>query len=230
MLVVGLVASPRKGMSTDTLVRRALEGARAAGAETGLIYLNDLEIRPCQACPRPPETGFCVYRDGMDEIYRVLMTADGLVVGTPAYYGSVSAQLKLVIDRCNCATEMVNLPGGGTAFRSRVAKRKKGAFIWVADYSRDPGHALVTMRLWCRDVNLELLETLAVTGADRGEGARNQADLLQRAFDLGLRLAGAEVRGESSAFSGGGCHHPAGSVGGVGGAAPTGERDGGAGG
>ncbi|MDI6893949.1 MAG: NAD(P)H-dependent oxidoreductase [Bacillota bacterium] len=54
VLVVGMVASPRKGMNTDTLVRRTLEGARAAGAETGLIYLNDLEVRPCQACPRPP--------------------------------------------------------------------------------------------------------------------------------------------------------------------------------
>jgi hypothetical protein len=73
-------------------------------------------------------------------------------------------------------------------FRSRIVKRKKGAFIWVADFARNPEHALATIRLWCKDANVELVETLIVTDADRGEGARRREDLLRRAFGLGASL------------------------------------------
>ena len=52
--VVGMIGSPRKGMNTDTLVTRVLEGAKAVGAETEKIYLNDLNIMPCQACAKFP--------------------------------------------------------------------------------------------------------------------------------------------------------------------------------
>ena len=187
--VVGIVGSPRKGMNTDALVTQALAGAQSTGAETAKIYLNDLEIRPCQACDRPPASGYCFYEDGMEAIYEILETVDALVIGSPAYYGSVSAQLKLFIDRSNCLTEMIALPDGKVTFRPRIGKRKKGAFIWVADFTRNPEHALATIRLWCKDANVELAETLIVTDADRGEGARRREDLLRKAFELGVSLA-----------------------------------------
>lgn len=186
--VVGIVGSPRKGMNTDTLVTEVLKGAQSVGAETAKIYLNDLEIRPCQACDRSPAPDYCFYRDGMDVIYQAIETADVLVIGTPAYYGSISAQLKLLIDRSNCLTEMVTLESGEVVFKSRVRKRKRGIFIWVADFSRDPEPALVSIRLWCKDANVELADTLIVTDSDRGEGARKRKDLLRRAFQMGVSV------------------------------------------
>ena len=188
MKVIGIVGSPRKGMNTDTLVSKALEGAQSTGAETAKVCLDDLAIRPCQACDSSPAPRYCFYEDGMETIYEILETADALVIGSPAYYDSVSAQLKLLIDRSNCLTEMIALPDGKVAFRPRIEKRKKGAFIWVADFSRNPEHALAMIRLWCKDANVELVETLIVTDADRGEGARRRAELLHKAFGLGASL------------------------------------------
>ncbi len=187
---MGLVGSPRKGMNTDTLVTRVLEGVESRGAKKEKIYLNDLEIKPCQGCDKSPAPDYCFYKDGMETIYKALETADFLVVGTPAYYDSISAQLKLLIDRSNCLTEMVTLPDGGVTFKSRIKKRGKGLFIWVADFSRNPEHALAMIRLWCKDANVELIETLIVTDADRGEGARRREDLLHKAFALGVSLGG----------------------------------------
>ncbi len=187
--VVGLVGSPRKGMNTDTLVTKVLEGADSIGAETEKIYLNDLEIRPCQACDEFPAPGFCLYKDGMETIYKALQSADALVIGTPSYYESMSAQLKLVIDRSNCLAELVTLPDGGIQFKSRLSRRKKGIFIWVADLSRNPEHALATMRAWCLGANVELVDTLIVTNSEHGQGARNRKELLHRAFELGISLA-----------------------------------------
>ena len=186
--VVGIVGSPRKGMNTDTLVTKVLEGALSGGAETEKIYLNDLEIKPCQACDRSPAPDYCFYKDGMEIIYDFLETADALVIGTPAYYGSVSAQLKLLLDRSNCLSEMIRLPDDRFYFKSRVAKKKKGIFIWVADSSRNPEHALGIIKLWCKDANVELVDTMIVTDSDRGEGARKREDLLRKAFELGSLL------------------------------------------
>jgi multimeric flavodoxin WrbA len=188
MKVVGIVASPRKEMNTDTLITEVLEGAKSIGAQTEKIYLNDLEIKPCQACSKYPAPEFCFYKDGMETIYHAIETADALVIGTPAYYESISAQLKLLIDRSNCLTEMITLPDGKVTFKSRIQKRKKGIFIWVADFSRNSEHALATIRLWCKDANVELVKILSVTDSDRGEGARNRKELLHEAFEIGVSL------------------------------------------
>jgi multimeric flavodoxin WrbA len=185
---VGIIASPRKGMNTDTLVDKVLEGAKSVGANTEKIYLNDLEIKPCQACAKYPAPKFCWYDDGMAKIYDVIENADVLVIGTPAYYDGISAQLKLAIDRSNCLTEITKLVDGKVTFKSRVKKRKKGILIWVADFSRNPEHALATIRLWCKDANVQLADVLTVTDSDRGEGARNRKDLLTKAYDIGASL------------------------------------------
>jgi multimeric flavodoxin WrbA len=186
--VVGFVGSPRKEMNTDTLVDRVLEGAKSVGADTEKIYLNDLDIKPCQACAKYPAPKFCWYEDGMARIYVAIENADVLIIGTPAYYDGVSAQLKLVIDRSNCLTEMITLADGKVTFKSRVRKKKRGIFIWVADFSRNPEHALATIRLWCKDVNVELVDVLTVTDSDRGEGARNRKELLTKAYEIGTSL------------------------------------------
>lgn len=187
--VVGIVGSPRKEMNTDTFVTNALKGARSVGAETEKIYLNDLEIKPCQACDRFPAPDYCFYRDGMEKIYDALETADALVIGAPAYFGTFSAQLKLLIDRSNCLAEMVTLPDGKLIFKTRLEKRKKGLFIWVANISKNPEHALESIRIWCKYfANIELVDALIITESDRGEGAKKREELLHKAFELGVSL------------------------------------------
>lgn len=187
--VVGIIGSPRKGMNTDTLVSRALEGAKSSGADTEKIYLNDLKILPCQACTRFPAPDYCFFHDGMDKIYQALLNADALVIGAPAYFGSMSAQLKLLIDRSNCLAEMIALPDGKVRFISRLEKRKKGIFIWVANLSKNPEPALVSIRVWSKYfANVELLDTLLATESDLGDGARNKKEYLEQAFNLGVLL------------------------------------------
>ncbi len=187
--VVGIIGSPRKGMNTDTLVTKALEGAQSAGAETEEIYLNDLEIRPCQACKNFPAPDYCFFHDGMDKVYDVMVNADAFVIGAPAYFGSFSAQLKLMIDRSNCLAEMVELPDGKLTFKSRLKKRKKGIFIWVANISKDPEPALVSMRIWSKYfANVELVDNLVVLKSDFGKGARKQKKIIEKAFQSGVSL------------------------------------------
>ena len=187
--VVGIVGSPRKGMNTDTLVTKALEGVQSMGAETEKIYLNDLDIMPCQGCEKFPAPDYCFFHDGMDQLYPVLESADGLIIGAPAYFSTFSAQLKLMIDRSNCLADMTVLPDGKTTFKSRLQKKKKGIFIWVANISKNPDHALVSMKIWSKYfANVKLIDTLVVTDSDKGVGAKNKSEYLDKAFSLGILL------------------------------------------
>ncbi len=99
MKVLGIVCSPRKESNTEIVVREALEGAAERGAEKELLCLGGLNISPCKACEECAKTGICTTQDDMTSIYPQLKSADGIVIGTPVYFWTVSAQTKLLIDR-----------------------------------------------------------------------------------------------------------------------------------
>lgn len=167
MHILGLVGSPRKGKNTDCLVQSVLDGAKDVGAKTTKIYLNDLKIKPCQACDKHPHPKYCIYNDGMTKLYKLLETVDGIVLGTPAYYETISSQTKLMIDRCNCLSQKIQIPDGKLKFIRRIKKSKKGIFIWVADCSTDIKPALASIEYWCRDINLNIIKIIKIIHSDR---------------------------------------------------------------
>lgn len=101
-VVVGLAASPRRSGNTRRLLDWFLEGAAAAGARTHSIMLNDLTVRPCQACGGCHRTGSCVVHDDMQEIYELVKRASAVVLASPIHFGGLAAQAKTAIDRFQC--------------------------------------------------------------------------------------------------------------------------------
>ncbi len=192
MLVIGLVGSPRKGKNTDTLVDRVLAGAASKSATTEKIYLGDQAIRPCQACPRESENRFCNLKDDMEIIFEKLEQADGIVLGSPVYYESVTAQTKLMIDRCGCLADMIRvdmsrLEDGRAVFRPRLEKLKKGVFIGVADMSSDFNPTRAVVRMFFKAANIQMVEEIFINRSE-SQPAAEQPELLKRAFDIGARL------------------------------------------
>lgn len=74
-------------------------GAEAAGAQVDVMRVADLDIEPCTNCDGCRDTGECVISDDMEGIYKKLAVADGLILASPIYFGSVSAYTKAVIER-----------------------------------------------------------------------------------------------------------------------------------
>ncbi|MBI5013996.1 MAG: flavodoxin family protein [Deltaproteobacteria bacterium] len=188
MHVVGIVASPRKYKNTDTIVQRLLDGCEASGATVGKIYLNDLDLRPCQACKVQDGSG-CVFRDGMDQIYDVFEDADGIVLGTPVYYNTVSSQMKLMMDRSYCLARPVVLPSGGRIYESSVGKKKKGIVVSVGGSGSNPDCVLPVFDLWSPEVNLVIVDSVLVTRAQLGLAPMESAELLEKAFSKGEEFA-----------------------------------------
>lgn len=99
MKVLAISGSPRKGGNSDILVDEFLRGASDAGAETEKIYLQDLSISPCRACYGCRGKGRCVQNDDEDSVLEKLIEADAIILSSPVYFYSVSAQMKTMIDR-----------------------------------------------------------------------------------------------------------------------------------
>lgn len=100
MKVVGILGSPRgRNSLTRKLLESALAGVREAGAETELIDITKLNIKGCLGCSACYRTGNCVLKDDFEVVYEKMLGADGIVLGSPVYFDSASAQLKAFIDR-----------------------------------------------------------------------------------------------------------------------------------
>jgi len=97
--IIGVIGSPRNGSNTEILIRKALESAEEVGAETDLINLGSAEIEPCIACEICKSTGECAIYDDMQDIIKKLGEADGLILGSPVYFGNVTSQMKIFMDR-----------------------------------------------------------------------------------------------------------------------------------
>ncbi len=115
--ILAVVSSPRKGGNSETLVEQFVKGAKESGNEVETLFLRDKKIAPCIACEACLNNGgSCVQKDDMAEVLQKIIAADVIVLSTPVYYYSVSAQLKVMIDR--------TLAGGG--------KMKNKEFYFIA--------------------------------------------------------------------------------------------------
>ncbi len=104
MKVILLNGSPRKGWNTHKLLQEAERGAQDAGAQTELIHLFDLNYTDCKSCfackRRGNKTnGICALRDDLRPVLEKIHEANGLIIGSPAYYGDLTGETLSVIHR-----------------------------------------------------------------------------------------------------------------------------------
>lgn len=102
MQVLALNSSPHRDKGgTGAILNPFLEGMKDAGADVELIYVRDLEIRPCKGCyvcwTKSP--GTCVQKDDMAQILPKLASADIVVFATPVYVDGMTSTMKALMDR-----------------------------------------------------------------------------------------------------------------------------------
>jgi len=94
-----LFGSPRKKGNTVELARAMSTTLKDRGWGVRTLYLNDLNIRPCQGCYVCLPGGVCKINDDMKDVRKYIMESDLIVYATPIYWFGPSGQLKLVMDR-----------------------------------------------------------------------------------------------------------------------------------
>jgi multimeric flavodoxin WrbA len=186
MKVVGISGSPRRSGNSEILLNRALEGARLAGARVRKVILNELSFKPCQECGGCARTGVCVIKDGMEDIYKLLESADAVIISTPIFFASVSAQTKMMIDRFQCSWEAkYNLKKIGRS------KARKGILISVAGSHRKDyfENARGIIKAFFATLDIEYSDELFLGGIDKKAEIDRDEKALDRAFALGQEIA-----------------------------------------
>ena len=98
--VLVIEGSPRRGGNTDTLSDEFIRGAQEVGNEVEKVYLSQLNIGYCVDCEScQTRGGGCVRKDDFQALKDKVVACNVLVLASPVYYYSVSAQLKTFIDR-----------------------------------------------------------------------------------------------------------------------------------
>ena len=101
MRILALAGSPHRPSNSEELMRAAINGAsERKGVKVEAFRVADMAISPCRACAGCDETGLCVIRDDMQQLYPLLRGADRLIIASPIFFGSVTAWIKAVFDRC----------------------------------------------------------------------------------------------------------------------------------
>jgi len=98
MKVIGILGSPVK-RGTNSLLQNALETLAEEGVETELLHITDYDLQFCQGCNTCLREGRCVLEDDLTKIGDKLIEADGIIMASPSYFGSPTAQLKNLMDR-----------------------------------------------------------------------------------------------------------------------------------
>lgn len=100
MNVLGLGASCRPLGNSELLVRRALQGAEAEGAETRFLRLSEFLTLPCHGCMACIFKGqACAVKDRLSEVVDAFGWADAVVLGAPAYVLGANSVVKNLQDR-----------------------------------------------------------------------------------------------------------------------------------
>ena len=123
MKVIAFNGSPRPNGNTHRALRMVLDELEKEGIETELVEMGAEPVAPCEACGicRQKKDGKCkITDDRVNEYVTKIAMADGIIIGSPVYYGTMSAHTKAFVDRV-----------GFVCGANGILKRKVGAAVAV---------------------------------------------------------------------------------------------------
>ena len=185
--VLGIAGSPRRNGNTDLLLGEVMAGAASNQAEVKTIILSRLNIAPCRHCDGCLKEGKCIIQDDMQWIHAELREADRVVLASPIFFMGVTAQTKMMIDRCQALwvrKYVLKLPP------LNRGKERRGYFISVGGTSLPNlfQPAIATVKSWFKTLGIDYAGELLYSGVDEKGAIAKHPTALREAFFLGQQL------------------------------------------
>ncbi len=103
MKTISFLGSPRRNGNTAALLHRVLDGIYHDddASREDSIFLHEKNIKACNGCNacKLEKNGICIIKDDMQDLYRQIVKSELIILASPIYWWSVTAQMKLFIDR-----------------------------------------------------------------------------------------------------------------------------------
>jgi multimeric flavodoxin WrbA len=186
--ILAIYGSPRRKGNTALLLKRAVEGAREAGADVEEIVLRDLKMSPCLEIYGCKETGRCAIKDDFQVVYDKLLACQGLMLASPIFFYTVSAHTKILMDRCQSLWVkrywLEKTPFGKKEFN------RKGLFICAGATKgkRLFDGVLLTVRYFFDVLDMELWNSLLYRELDFESDVLKHPEYLEEAHATGKRF------------------------------------------
>jgi multimeric flavodoxin WrbA len=187
MKVIAFCGSPRNNGNTEVLLKETVRGIEDSGFSVELYNLNLMKIRPCQDCGGCNETGECIVDDDMKIIYEAIRKADRIIIASPIFFFSVSAQTKLMIDRCQsfwCEKYLLKKP----LEKSRYGR--KGLILLVGGMKKDIGIqcAEACIQAFFRTISVPEQDMKYYLGVDAKGDILKHPEAMKEVYDAGRLL------------------------------------------
>lgn len=140
--------SPRPRGCTAAALEEMIRVFEQEGIETELIQIGTKEIRGCIACGKCGRLGHCVFSDLVNETAPRLKEADGLVIGSPVYYGSPNGTLLSFLDRLFYSTSFSKHMKVGAAVVSCRRGGNTASFDVLNKYFTISGMPVASSTYW----------------------------------------------------------------------------------
>lgn len=131
MKIVALNGSPK--IKGNTALSLEILGEKLKSSienlEYELIHLKKLDLRPCNACNGCYGKGKCVQDDDINELLNKLLTADGIVLGSPTYFSNVTSRMQMFIERIGLISKLNGSLMKGKIGASIAIARRMGANV-----------------------------------------------------------------------------------------------------
>ncbi len=181
--VLVILGSPRREGNSAILADQITKGAESTKAKVETIYLQEKSIAPCKACfaCQKEKSKGCSIHDDMQKLYPKLIKTDALVIASPVYWFTMSAQTKIFLDRCFALSAYKSDPFKG--------KRIAVAMTYGGEDPFDSGcvNALRTFQDAFGYIGATLVGMVYGSAMDTGKIKLNEK-VMQEAIDLGVKL------------------------------------------
>jgi len=178
-----IVGSPREKGSTAFIVDKMIAGMAERGVDVKRYGLGSLSINYCKGCHACEETRRCVQRDDMDVVVADLFESDIVVVASPSFWGDVTGQLKVFIDRCNplCDAKTGETPVPPGKIGVAVAIRAGQSLT-------ENQHIVDTIEHFFGHLGIKLAGRYTLEGVEQPADLEGKAEKIQEAYELGLSI------------------------------------------
>ena len=187
--VLVLNGSPHTDGCTATALQEVIRTLNQEGIETELLQVGGKNIRGCSACGYCMANGRCVFDDPVNEAAAKLEAADGLLIGSPVYYGSPNGAVLSFLDRLFYSTPFSKHMKVGAAVVSCRRGGNTASFDVLNKYFTISGMPVASSTYWnqvhgftAEDVkkDLEGLQTMRNLGRNMAFMIRAIADAKEK--------------------------------------------------
>jgi len=189
MKVLAINGSPRKNGNTETVLDAFLKGAEDAGAETNKVRLVDIDFKCCRGCNACHKKGTCVIKDNLTPLFEEVSKADVLVLASPIYSMTVTAEMKAFIDRGQFLWAQKFMTKT-LVFDENHLKKHIGVYLSTSGQPVDGifNAAFPVVRAFFNDSGFSYTENVLFAGMDAKGGVKNWPESTQEAYSRGKEI------------------------------------------